>query len=277
MQGKPALAATVRNQEPMPKFHCTHCGQHIDAPEETAGTPANCPSCGGEILVPGIPLTPSPSSKVSKKASSGGNSASIISVVILVVFAAFAGLLGKSCARSIANKRFGTSRTPGAESVPLPPSVDELSFYDVAGLRIKLPSRPVLTNMTLPPKVQNLMKSLQVFEVKNEGATISVTHAIYKISEANLDGSADGTTAQVKSLPNATSFSSSKKSVSVAGLPGIQVSMNFRSSGHRIAQYSLVFARGNEMWQVQVVGDGSGDQSALDSLKDEVFSSISLK
>ncbi len=46
---------------PMPKFHCTHCEQHIDAPEEMAGTHANCPTCGEEIQIPGaasiLPLT----------------------------------------------------------------------------------------------------------------------------------------------------------------------------------------------------------------------------
>ena len=36
----------------MPKFNCTHCSQSIDAPEELAGTAANCPTCGGAITVP---------------------------------------------------------------------------------------------------------------------------------------------------------------------------------------------------------------------------------
>lgn len=38
----------------MPQFHCIHCGQHIDAPEEMKGTRANCPSCEGMIDVPGL-------------------------------------------------------------------------------------------------------------------------------------------------------------------------------------------------------------------------------
>lgn len=41
----------------MPKFYCSHCGQHIDAPDELAGTNAICPSCEGRIEVPLLPLT----------------------------------------------------------------------------------------------------------------------------------------------------------------------------------------------------------------------------
>lgn len=42
----------------MPKFHCIHCGQRIDAPDQLAGTNASCPTCGGEIVVPDLPDQP---------------------------------------------------------------------------------------------------------------------------------------------------------------------------------------------------------------------------
>ncbi len=38
----------------MPKFHCIHCGQRIDAVQEWAGKQVNCPSCAGAIVVPGL-------------------------------------------------------------------------------------------------------------------------------------------------------------------------------------------------------------------------------
>ena len=41
----------------MPKFNCPHCTQSIDAPEELAGTEAECPTCGGAITVPKQVLT----------------------------------------------------------------------------------------------------------------------------------------------------------------------------------------------------------------------------
>lgn len=34
------------------KFHCPHCSQHLEAPEEAAGTGFACPSCGQQIEVP---------------------------------------------------------------------------------------------------------------------------------------------------------------------------------------------------------------------------------
>jgi DNA-directed RNA polymerase subunit RPC12/RpoP len=39
----------------MPKFHCIHCGQHIDAPETMSSMHSNCPTCGGAVQVPGEP------------------------------------------------------------------------------------------------------------------------------------------------------------------------------------------------------------------------------
>ena len=45
----------------MAKFHCIHCGQRIDAPDELAGTDANCPACGGAITVPALPHATAPS------------------------------------------------------------------------------------------------------------------------------------------------------------------------------------------------------------------------
>lgn len=38
----------------MPKFHCIHCAQHIDAPDELIGTEASCPSCANTIYVPNL-------------------------------------------------------------------------------------------------------------------------------------------------------------------------------------------------------------------------------
>jgi hypothetical protein len=38
----------------MPKFHCANCNQHIDAPDQMAGTSASCPTCGAAIIVPNL-------------------------------------------------------------------------------------------------------------------------------------------------------------------------------------------------------------------------------
>ena len=53
------ISFDLKNTNTMPKFYCTHCGQHIDAPDELAGSHLACPTCGGEIDVPALEeLTP---------------------------------------------------------------------------------------------------------------------------------------------------------------------------------------------------------------------------
>ena len=41
----------------MTKFDCQHCGQSISAPDELAGTQATCPTCEGELNIPGPTAT----------------------------------------------------------------------------------------------------------------------------------------------------------------------------------------------------------------------------
>ena len=48
----PAAKANINLKNSMPKFSCPHCSQHIDAPDELAGTNATCPACEGAITVP---------------------------------------------------------------------------------------------------------------------------------------------------------------------------------------------------------------------------------
>ena len=36
---------------------CPHCNQTIEAPEEMAGQVAGCPTCGGEMVIPGAEAT----------------------------------------------------------------------------------------------------------------------------------------------------------------------------------------------------------------------------
>jgi hypothetical protein len=41
----------------MPKFICPNCGQRIDAEESFAGVIARCPTCRGEVTVPGTSIS----------------------------------------------------------------------------------------------------------------------------------------------------------------------------------------------------------------------------
>ncbi len=95
----------------------------------------------------------------------------------------------------------------------------------------------------------------------------------YNNPEVNLDGSADGSISQVRNVPSTTNFSSTKSIVTVSGLEGRQIFMSGMNGRHQIAMHGLVFARGSEAWQIQVIGTGSHGEE-LKSLSDSIFSSI---
>jgi len=102
-------------------------------------------------------------------------------------------------------------------------------------------------------------------------------HVVYSYPEANLDGSADGSIAQVKAIPGITKFTSSKDSVVVSGLQGRTFTINFESGGQSIDHYGLVFVRGSEMWQIQVVIHGGGNRKSLEDLKNAIFESVEIR
>jgi hypothetical protein len=223
--------------------------------------------------VPGLLILQPPftQANVAERSKSGGSSGAIGTVFFVIICVA-GGVAGKNCARSVTPIR---SNGSSYSEAPAPPSANSLSFQNVAGLRLKLPSRPVKENMQLPPEAAKLMQSFDSYQVKHSGAMIGISHMVYHIPEVNLDGSADGSISQVRSLPSTTNFSSNKSVVTVSGLQGRQISMSARLGGHPIAMHGLVFARGSEAWQIQVIGTSThGDE--LKSLSDSIFSSIEV-
>ena len=257
----------------MPKFHCIHCGQHIDAPETMSGLSSQCPTCSGAIQVPGVPMLqpPTPPMKIDNRKESGGLAGGIGTVFFVIICVA-GGVAGKNCARSVTPNRSSAS---SYSEVSAPPSAEALTFQDVAGLRLKLPSRPIKENMSLPPEAARLMRSFESYKVKHSGAMIGISHMVYHIPQVNLDGSADGSISQVRSLPSTTNFTSNKSVVTVSGLEGRQLSLSATRGGHQIAMHGLVFARGSEAWQIQVMGT-STHGAELKSLSDSIFSSIEV-
>jgi hypothetical protein len=256
----------------MPKFLCIHCGKYIDA-SELIGMHPNCPTCGGAISAPGQQVQqPPPLPTTFQDKSGSGGFWGIVSTAISLIVCVTAGVAAKSCARgAIPNQ---SSRTSYSET-PAPPSTEALTFYDVAGLRIKLPSRPILENIKLPPEAAKLMRTFQSYKVDYSGAMIEIVYMAYNIPEVNLDGSADGSISQVRSLPSVTNFFNTKSVVTVSGLKGRQIFISARHGSHQIAQHGLVFVRGSEAWQVQVIGT-STHESELESLSDSIFSSITV-
>ncbi len=62
------------------KFECPHCGQHISADSDQAGSGGNCPACNQPIVVPGTPAyRPPPQRSIPpNRATQAGTSPAVI-------------------------------------------------------------------------------------------------------------------------------------------------------------------------------------------------------
>jgi hypothetical protein len=218
-----------------------------------------------------MPQLLSPHAKAVERSKSGGSSGAIGTVFFVIICVA-GGVAGKNCVRSVTPIRSNGSSYSQDFG---PPSANSLSFRDVAGLRLKLPSRPVKENMKLPPEAAKLIQSFDSYQLDHPGAMIRIGRMVYHIPEVNLDSSADGAISQVRSLPSTTNFSSNKSVVTVSGLQGRRISLSARQGGQPIALHGLIFSRGSEAWQIQVIGASThGDE--LKILSDSIFSSIEV-
>lgn len=223
--------------------------------------------------MPGVPMLQPPTApmKIDNRKESGGLAGGI-GIVFFVIICVAGGVAGKNCARSVTPNRSSAS---SYSEVSAPPSAEALTFQDVAGLRLKLPSRPTKESMSLPPEAARLMRFFESYKVKHSGAMIVISHMVYHIPKVNLDGSADGSISQVRGLPSTTNFTSNKSVVTVSGMEGRQLSLSATQGGHQIAMHGLVFARGSEAWQIQVIGT-STHGAELKSLSESIFSSIEV-
>lgn len=198
------------------------------------------------------------------------SSIGIILISGIVIIATIAGVCGKSCGCSAANQNVTH------HSTPTPPSRNELKGYNIAGINLLLPKMPVADIINLPKEASQILSSFKSYKVTDCFLDITITQAIYVNPEVNLDGSADGSIEGVRNLPSVSLFTSSKKTVDVAGLSGRSITMIYRNSKFEIDQYSLVFASGNKYWQVQIIGKDIQNKTELEDLKNVIFKSIRL-
>jgi hypothetical protein len=259
----------------MPKFHCIHCGQHIDAPNEMEGTKASCPTCGGDIEVPKNPSMPHKSIQhqynVGAAEKKSGIGSLIGSIIFIAVVGAFASVVGKSCGKSLANEHINEQQT-----IQNHPNKNELEYFNVAGIRLLLPSKPIVSSTSLPPGTENILKSLKTYKVPGQPFMIGITHAFYIQPEVNIEASAEGSIAEVRNIPSVSAFTGSSKETVVAGMAGREMTMNYMNSKYEVDQYGLVFASGGEWWQIQIIGDAIQHGDSLEILKKSIFESIQI-
>jgi DNA-directed RNA polymerase subunit RPC12/RpoP len=51
------------------KFECSHCSQHLEAPDEMSGESVDCPSCGVCLVVPDALVVPTSDSGLDETTS----------------------------------------------------------------------------------------------------------------------------------------------------------------------------------------------------------------
>lgn len=172
----------------------------------------------------------------------------------------------------------GSLLIAGSGKAVEPPSAGKLSSYNIAGLRINLPSKPQVLNIPLPPEAKKMVISTETHKIKDkDGNTeILIVRAALK-REINIKDSTDSGIARMRANPDGIGFTSAKSRVVVAGLQGYQVQASYESirSKKSVLHFGLNFARKNVLWQVQVFGDATYRDS-LRTLKEKIFSSVKL-
>jgi hypothetical protein len=149
--------------------------------------------------------------------------------------------------------------------------------YELFGLRLELPGAPASHPVDLPAGV---MAHLEVFDsrvIDDRGGTITVTYALFKEVDPDVEGSAQGAISEVRRTLGDVDFEASAEVVDVAGLDGRRVEMRWTADGQRFTSNMLVFVRGKELWQIQLVTeDRSAPPAAVVKLRDSIFASIQL-
>ena len=194
----------------------------------------------------------------------------VLSAVGIVILVAFGGVVGRSCGKNAANGHISTKQGTS------PPSPNDLKNFDVAGLTLLLPGHPHDEKLDLPQGAGQLVEAFESYNFTDPSINIGISRAVYRSQDANLDGAADGAISGVRNLSGVKLFNESKSETVVDGLAGREMKMTYMNGQFQMNQFGLVFSRGRECWQIQIIGEGLQNRAALENLKDAVFGSIKV-
>ena len=196
---------------------------------------------------------------------SKGRSLGCLSIIPILIVCAFAKVLVKSCSKDLT---YGKVNSPTSSLTIF--SEDNLVPCDVAGIFIKLPSKPVKGESIINRNAQEFLIS-DTYTFKSGPCMIGISKTDYR-SSVNLRGAVEGVQKGVKDQPRAENFKSSTEYLMVDGVYGVVIEMVFDRSGHHITQDSLVFSKDRSLWIVQMVSEGEFEVRM--KLKTAIFSSI---
>jgi hypothetical protein len=256
----------------MPKFYCLHCGQHIDAPDQLAGSHSMCPTCDGEIAIPevpeiqnmappALPSAPPPrpsvppqlpsappngtkptSNRATKTKSKVG---SIVGTGLLILVGIVAA---RSCGSFVAEKQLETAAA--AQNMTL------------AGLSLDLSGTPQGAEFDMRKATPNAI-SQDSYVLQNDSTQFGITRTIHRSMYGSLDDNAQGVVQGQEKYTISDCF--------VDGLAAKRITMRVNESGNVQYICMLLFAKGNSLWQVAAIDPSRANANdKIDTLRQTI-------
>lgn len=117
------------------------------------------------------------------------------------------------------------------------------------------PWRLEAMDLKFPPELTRLIKSSSALGHEADGLLVQAQHILYDPTvQLSLEGAADGALANLKSVPGTKATANEKKQTTVLSLPAYEFSARIeRERGFPLQLHGLVFAEGQELYQLQVI------------------------
>jgi hypothetical protein len=118
------------------------------------------------------------------------------------------------------------------------------------------------TSLDFPPAAARAMASSTVLTHGADGMNIMAMHiALLPGTSGNLEGAADGSINNMRTVPGTVSVDGNKHATTVLGQPAFDVQARIqRERGGPLQLYAVVFGQGSDLYQVQFIA--AADQSA---------------
>ncbi len=144
--------------------------------------------------------------------------------------------------------------------------------FDAGDYVFEVPWSLQPTSLNFPPAAAKAMASWTVLTHEADGMNIMAMHiTLVPGKSGNLEGAADGSVNNMRTVPGTVSVNGSKHPTTVLGQPGYDVEARIeRDRGGPLQLYSVVFGQGSDLYQVQfiAVADQPAAQATWKKLRD---------
>lgn len=253
----------------MPEFYCMHCGQHINADESLAGSESNCPICKEAIVIPKPKQEATVAIKAPKKTIHWAIKGSLFVVGLIVIFLISRCMSNADKhAEAIFERRKASTHKHLEHRKPDHQSGPYQSFKEVeaAGLILEVPKE--LANMSESKLYPERLVLLHKYTKVDRTRAVEVKRFVFHTKGEWT----------VEKFKNSDAFSGNlQKVVTISGLRGKIYHDEKEAMGNKMDRTILSFYRGNQGWEVHVVGVNDKNISDLNKMRDRIYRSVRLK